>query len=389
MEIELLELIKNLIEIQSVNGNEEDLGNFLFEFCKKNGLGVEKQYCTPKRFNVIISYPPVSSDSKFGLMFHGHYDTVPKLDMEDPFHAKLEGNILHGRGTVDQKSGVASALYAMLTLSRENVKLKKPVVLAAVIDEESEHRGSMKLVETKMRSDFAVVTEPTHLGVVIGCKGTLPIKITVTGKASHGCRPWLGVNAVQQALPILNGLFDAKFNPIDFGPNCGILKDSINVGLVQAGSAYNNVPDCCEISLDCRIIPGESNELMLSKIEEIIEKARVENPDLKATISIDRPDWHWEPVRERGLKSCSINENEEIVKQVISIHKNLNNEEPILYITDGYTDMDFLINDLNIPTIVYGPGVPNLCHTAKEAIDIDEIENAFKTYKELILLLCK
>ncbi len=386
---ELFELIKDLVEIESVNKNEENLGNFLYEFAKKNGLGYEKQYCTSSRFNVLISYPPVSSDSDFALLFHGHYDTVAQLDMEDPFHIKRENNVIKGRGTVDQKSGIASALYALLNLKRENVSLSKPVVLACVIDEESEHRGSMKLVESKIKSDFAIVTEPTNLSVVLGCKGTLPIKIVVKGKTSHGCRPWLGVNAIQQALPILDKLFKVEFDKVDFGPNCGILHDSINVGVVKAGTSYNNVADTCEISLDCRIIPGESPLVMINRIKEIFEECKRENPTLKVSYSIDRPDWSWQPIKDRGLLSASIDEREQIVKSIVKIHEELNGTKPNMYITDGYTDMDFLINDLRIPTIVYGPGVPSLCHTAEEQIELSEIEKAYIAYKKIILTLCR
>jgi acetylornithine deacetylase/succinyl-diaminopimelate desuccinylase family protein len=389
IEKELLELIKTIVEIESVNGNEENLGNFLYDFAKRNGLGFDKQYCTPNRFNVLISYPPVSSDSNFGLLFHAHFDTVPKLDMEDPFHVVIMDGMMKGRGTVDQKSGLASALYALLQLKKENVKLEKPVVLACVIDEESEHRGSMKLVESNIKSDYAIVTEPTNLSIVLGCKGTLPIKITVGGKASHGCRPWLGTNALQQAMPIIQKLFDAEFEKVDFGPNCGVLHDSINLGVIKAGSAYNNVPDKCEISLDCRIIPGESTSVMIGRIKKILEECKEKNPTLIADYSIDRPDWNWKPIKERGLLPSSIDEKEEIVLSIIEIHKKLNNCIPNMYITDGYTDMDFLINDLHIPSIVYGPGVPSLCHTADEQIELEQVNKAYIAYKEIILSLCK
>ncbi len=385
---ELLKLVKDIIEIESVNGNELQLGNYLYEFAKKNGLGYEKQYCTPNRFNVLISYPPVSSNSEFSLMFHGHYDTVPKIDMEDPFHVKEIDGWLKARGTVDQKSGIASALYSILKIKNEKIKLRKPVLLACVIDEESEHRGSMKLVESKIKCDYAIVTEPTNLRIVLGCKGTLPIKIVVKGKASHGCRPWLGINAIEEALPILKKLFKAEFDKVDFGPNCGILHDSINVGVVKGGSAYNNVADSCEISLDCRIIPGESFSYMESRIEEIIKECRKDNPNLSASYSIDRPDWNWQPIKNRGLKSAHINENELLVKEINSIHKKINNCDADMYITDGYTDMDFLINDLKIPTVVYGPGNPSLCHTAQEQIEIISIEKAYQVYKEIILSIC-
>ncbi|RDG33158.1 MULTISPECIES: M20 family metallopeptidase [unclassified Oceanispirochaeta] len=391
---ELITLLEKMIRIESINGNEKNLGEFLYSFCELQGLGVEKQYCTENRFNVLITYPPTplsikqSENPQFGLLLHGHYDTVPGLDMTDPFEPVINGDLMHGRGTVDQKAGIAACIIALVNLRRQGVVLEKPVCLAAVIDEESEHQGSMKLVETGIRAEYSIITEPTGLNAVLGCKGTLPVKITVIGKASHGCRPWLGVNAVEMAMPILQRLFSFNFEEKDFGVGLGVLKNSINVGLVQAGTAYNNVPDKCEISLDCRVIPGDTNESMMECIQNILNEAKSENPTLKASLTVDRPDWNWEPVKERGLRSAQTSRKSPLFKLMKEVHTCVTGNDLGSYITDGYTDMDFIINDLNIPCIVYGPGNPRLCHTSAEEISLHEVETSMRFYEEFIKKQC-
>ncbi len=386
---ELTSLLEQMVRIQSINGSEGKLGEFLDAYCREKGLEVRRQYCTGDRFNLLVTYPLVKHPEKpYGLLIHGHYDTVPALDMEEAFEPKIEDGWMTGRGTVDQKAGIAAALTAMARLNREGVVLETGVCLACVIDEESEHRGSMKLVEEGLDAECAFVTEPSGLRAVLGCKGTLPVRITVKGKAAHGCRPWLGVNAVQKALPVLEKLFALDFPVKDFGEGLGVLKNSINVGVVAAGSAYNNVPDRCDISLDCRIIPGDTNEAMMQRIQSLIDEARVGDAGLEVYMEVDRPDWNWEDIKKRGLKSAFTPRESALFAETKLVHEAVLGTALESYITDGYADMDFLINDLGIPCILYGPGNSRLCHTSEEKVELREVESAMKFYEGFIRHHC-
>lgn len=386
----LTNLLVDMVSIPSVNGTEEELGEYIYQFGLNHGLGTFKQYCTDTRFNVLLTYPPLehkefqAGRKDFGLLLHGHYDTVPPLDMVAPFDPKFEGDYLIGRGTVDQKAGLAAGMCALLLLKESGTLPDKPVCLAAVIDEESEHRGSMVLSQSGISADFGIVTEPSGMCAVLGCKGTVPIQIEVTGQAAHGCRPWLGVNAVQKSMGILQRLFSIEFETKDFGEGLGILHDSINVGVVNAGSAYNNVPDKCVISLDCRVIPGEDNEVIIGRIRKIIDDAVSEDPELNARFSIARPDWSWEPIMRRGLKSAFVPMDSTIFRIAEKAHESATGNKLESYITDGYADIDFLINDMEIPSIIYGPGNPKLCHTAQERVSLEEIEKTCRFYFEFL-----
>lgn len=389
----LTNLLVDMVSIPSVNGAEEKLGDYLFEFGLAHGLGAYKQYCTGTRFNVLLTYPPVeqrvlqTGKQEFSLLLHGHYDTVPPLDMEDPFNPRIEGDDLIGRGTVDQKAGLAAGMCALLLLKESGTIPQKPVCLAAVIDEESEHRGSMVLSQSGLTADFGIVTEPSGMNAVLGCKGTVPIQIRVTGKAAHGCRPWLGVNAVQKSMGILQRLFDIEFESKDFGEGLGVLRDSINVGVVNAGSAYNNVPDSCVISLDCRVMPGEDNAVIISRVQRIIEEAKNEDPELQASYSLARPDWSWDEIKQRGLKSAFVSQDSPVFAIAKKAHELVTKQQLGSYITDGYADLDFLINDMGIPSIIYGPGNPRLCHTAQERVSLEETVQTCKFYREFMCVM--
>ncbi|NQT60196.1 MAG: M20 family metallopeptidase [Bacteroidetes bacterium] len=382
-------LTEKLVSIESVTGNEAAVGDYLVEYCRERGLNAEKQYCTDTRFNVLISYGDLPAEGgAYGLLLHGHMDTVPSLDMEKAFIPKTDDDYIYGRGTVDQKGGLAAAVTALVFLQSRGIQLEKPVCVAAVIDEESEHRGTMKLVESGIRADAAVITEPSNLRAVVGCKGTLPLKLTVKGKAAHGCRPWLGVNAVQKALPLLQELFDIEFPSHSYDDVPGSLMNSVNVGIVQAGTAYNNVPDSCEISLDCRISPGETVEGMRERIDQVISSVMKKDPTLQIQVSIDRPDWNWEPIRERGLKPARISASDPFIRLVENIHNEIVGNDVEFYITDGYAEIDFILNDLHIPCVLYGPGEPHLCHTSDECISLNQLRKSVEVYERLIERQC-
>ena len=384
-----VELVRKMTSIPSICGNEGELGRYLIKYCEEVGLLVETQQVTNERFNVLITLGASSyKENKLGMLFHGHYDTVPALDFEDAFSAKVKDGYIWGRGTVDQKGGLAAAILSLIILKRKGIKLLKPVTVVAVVDEESEHRGSYLLVKSGIMSDYAIVTEPSKLSAVLGCKGTVPVEITVKGRTSHGCRPWLGINAVQKALPVLEQLFALEFPEVDFGPTIGKLRGSISVGVVKAGTAYNNVPDECVIYLDCRIVPGETAELILEKINDIIAKARERDHELHAHAKIARPDWKWEPIIKRGLKPTLMQEDSFLDKIIEDVHNEVVGKPLVRCVTDGYNELDFLINDLQIPSIQYGPGDPQLCHTAKERLDLKELLQVTDVYCKLIERTC-
>ncbi len=386
---EVIKLLREMVQIPSVAGNEGELGYFIQQFCENEGLNVELQPITEERFNVLITLGADNyRDQKSGLMFHGHYDTVPVMELKDPYSAEIEDGCMWGRGTVDQKGGLAAAIMALIAAKRSNVKLDKPVTVAAVIDEEREHRGSYYLVKSGIEADYAVVTEPSQLSVVLGCKGTLPLKITVKGKIAHASRPWLGINAVEKSLPLLQQLFDLEFPEIELDSGLGKLKGTLNVGVVDAGTDYNNVPYSCVIWLDRRTVTGEKTENIINRLQNIMDEIAAEDPEFEAEIVVGRPDWDWEPIIKRGLKPTLISRDSPIVKIIERAHRNIFAEDANEYVTPGYNELDFLINDLGIPSIQYGPGDPSLCHSDREKMKIEELLAAVEVYHQLIKEIC-
>jgi acetylornithine deacetylase/succinyl-diaminopimelate desuccinylase-like protein len=321
---------------------------------------------------------------EIGLLLHGHTDTVPFLGMQDPTSGEIVDGHIWGRGSVDQKGGLAAAVMALLAIAGSGVSLAKSVAVAAVIDEESEHRGSAALVEDGLKADCAITTEPSDLQLLVACKGTAPIRIRFTGVLAHGSRPWLGVSAIEMASRTMEALGKLKLNTVEL-PGIGTMRASINLGLIEGGTAYNNVADSCKLWLDRRMVPGETQVAALAEVREVLDRLGAEDPTFKAEAEIARPDWEWDRVRERGLNPALTPPDSPIAMAVAEAHRAETGESVEVGYTHGYNDGDFLVNDLGIPTVNYGPGESARSHTVGEQLRIDHLLTAARVYARAAL----
>ena len=386
---EVVSFTQEIVRQASVTGQEGELGRFLAQQLEGFGLQVDLSEVAPERFNVWAVLP--GDEPELGLLFHSHMDTVPFAAMTAPLSASLSDGHIWGRGSVDQKGGLAASVMAVAAIARSGIRLKRGLGLALVIDEESEHRGSMALVEQMVSSELsyaadcqAIVTEPSGLRLVVGCKGTTPYQIRVQGRAAHGSRPWLGINAVHGAMQVVTALDGLEY-PEHTVPGYGPVSGSLNLGVIEGGRAYNIVPDECLIWFDRRTVPGESQEMILGAVQAVLDQLATGEPPVHGTLSVARPDWNWDPIRERGLWPAVTPAGAPIREMVARHHEAIAGASPQIYFTDGYNEMDFLINDLGIPTVQYGPGDSTLCHTDEERLSISQLLDATRVYVRVAL----
>jgi succinyl-diaminopimelate desuccinylase len=210
------------------------------------------------------------------IILHGHLDVVPAQPSQ--FVPRVEGDRLIGRGAYDMKGGLA----AMLCAVRDAVdRARTRVQLVVVPDEESEqvdHRSTDALVRAGvLRGDFAITGEPTQLQIGVQAKGVLALKAAVHGTSAHGSTPWLGDNAILKA-------FDAfrRIETLPFSQESSELyeRPSINLARISGGEAFNMVPDCCEITVDIRYVPGQDPAEILRQIRTV--------PDLEVLRVLER-----------------------------------------------------------------------------------------------------
>lgn len=198
------------------------------------------------------------------VVLHGHIDVVP--GHAGQFVPETAGDRLIGRGAYDMKGAVAAMLMVTAAM-REQDRVR--VRLGIVGDEESEEeseRGSDHLVDSGFTGDFAITGEPTDLHIGIEAKGVLALRLEVGGTAAHGATPWLGDNAVLNAIDVFRSI-----ESLPFARHSSELFDrpSINLGRIVGGDALNKVPDRCVIDVDIRYLPDQDPQEILSQVREL------------------------------------------------------------------------------------------------------------------------
>ena len=198
------------------------------------------------------------------VVLHGHLDVVPAH--ADQFEPRIEGDRLYGRGAYDMKGALAAMLVVTATMrDQDGVRVR----LGIIGDEESEEeaqRGSDHLVDSGFTGDFAITGEPTDLHIGVEAKGVLALRLEVDGTAAHGATPWLGDNAVLNAIDVFRSI-----ESLPFARHSSELFDrpSINLGRIWGGDALNKVPDRCVIDVDIRYLPDQDPAAILAEVQAL------------------------------------------------------------------------------------------------------------------------
>ena len=335
------------------------------------GLRVEMHEALPGRPNVVAR---VGRPGGRSLMFNGHLDVVGVEGMTHaPWDAAEWGDRIYGRGSSDMKSGVAAMCAAAARVADE---IEGEVIVAAVADEEYESAGTRSMIERGIRADAAIVTEPTGLAIMPAHLGFVWIDVTTHGRAAHGSRWDLGVDAIRHAGLVLAELdrFDADELP---KRRHGLLgRPSVHASMISGGSGMSTYPDKCVIQIERRTIPGENPELVRQEIESMCERAghRRENfrAETRVTFAQEPSDVATDAPIVTALQGALRDSNEEVRIQGMT----------------AWTDAA-LLNAAGIPAICFGPGDIGLAHAAEEYVMVDEIERATRVLERLALQWCR
>ena len=273
------ELLAALVAIDSVNpalvpggAGEPEIAAFVAGWARAAGLDADVLESTPGRPSVLVRARGRGGGRT--LLLCGHLDTVGYQGMRDPLTARIEGDRLYGRGAYDMKAGVAAALHGCRAAAA--LDLAGDVVVAAVADEEHASLGVQEALRA-VQADAAIVTEPTELAVAVAHKGFVWSEIEVTGRAAHGSRPHLGVDAIVRAGPILTAL-GALDGTLGEHPLVG--RGSVHAGVIAGGGELSSYPARCVIGLEHRTLPGQSVAEVEAGLEALLERCRAEDPEL-------------------------------------------------------------------------------------------------------------
>jgi acetylornithine deacetylase len=267
---EAAELVAALVAIESTNPDlvpggtgEQEVARFVADWCSAAGLDVELADAAPGRPNVVA----IARGSGGGrsLLLNGHTDTVGLGGARGTAAAVVEDGRVYGRGSYDMKGGLAAALLAA---SRAR-GLRGDVIVAAVADEEVASVGT-QAVARELSADAAIVCEPTEEQVCIAHKGFVAFEIETLGRAAHGSRPDLGVDAIARMGGVLVrlGELDARLRATPTHPL--LVSGSLHASLIEGGQEYSSYPERCLMRGERRTIPGETTTRVEGELAELL-----------------------------------------------------------------------------------------------------------------------
>jgi acetylornithine deacetylase len=282
-----IELLKQLVSINSVNpdlvsggAGEADIADFCGAWLAERGFEVHRLEEHPGRPSIV----GIARGSGGGrsLMFNGHIDTV-SIDGYDgnALDPVIVGDRLYGRGSFDMKGGVAAMMVAAARAKAKGVR--GDILVACVADEEYASFGTEEVAKN-FKPDAAIVTEPSHLELTIAHKGFAWFEVIVEGRAAHGSRPELGIDAIAKAGKFLVAL-EEYGRRLRADPKHWILKSgSVHASLIEGGAEWSSYPARCRIRLERRTIPGETPKTVQAELEAIIEEIHAADPEFQAIV---------------------------------------------------------------------------------------------------------
>lgn len=366
-------LLQQLVRIDSRNPSlvsgapgEAAVAHTLGETLRDWGFDVSLVEAVPGRPNVVAR---IGRRGARTLLFNGHMDVVGVDGMRHaPFDADVRDGKLYGRGSADMKGGVAAMCAAAARAARHG--LGGEVIVTAVVDEEYESLGTRAVVASGVRADAAIVTEPTRLAVNPAHRGFVWVEFEFHGRAAHGSRYDIGVDAIRHAGLVIAALDQLQREVLDRRTHPLLGHASLHTATIAGGAGWSTYPDRCTLRVERRTMPGETTEQVVAEFEGVRQRVAAYDATLDVTlrhvltqapsdVAADAP-------IVRALESAMRAEGEAVLHEGMS----------------AWTDAAIL-NDAGIPAICYGPGDITLAHADEEWIPVSDVERATQVLARL------
>lgn len=331
-----------LVDVESVSGGEARLADLVEQALRE---------CAPltvrRDGNVVLARTESGHPQR--VILAGHLDTVP---VAGNVPSRRDGDVLHGCGTVDMKSGIAVMLRMAHLIATGSLRPAVDVTWVCYDCEEIEsaRNGLGRIARSapgELAGDLAVLLEPTDGIVEGGCQGTLRAVVRVRGVRAHSARSWLGTNAIHAAGAVLDRLARYEARTVDVE---GLTyREGLNAVAITGGVAGNVIPDECAVTVNFRFAPDRSEEAAFEHVRELFDGFEVELTDSA-------------PAARPGLDS-----------PLAAAFAAAVGGTPRAKL--GWTDVA-RFGQLRVPALNFGPGDPNLAHKPEERVSLSAIEAA-------------
>jgi acetylornithine deacetylase len=371
------ETLKDLVAIDSASARSNaEITSYLAKRCEAAALTVKRlPYVDDAgvvKINLIAVVQTSVSDPKTELALVGHTDTVPfhPAWIEALRLTEKDGKLL-GRGACDTKAFISAALTAVE--STDLLKLKKPLALVFTADEEVGCLGAKRLAQARaFTARYAIVGEPTSLQPMRAGKGYCLAEITVRGREAHSAYPQLGASAIFRAARLL-GRIEEIAAELKHDQRAGFDPPytTMNVGLIEGGTAKNIVAGECRLTLEWRTIPGQESDYGLDLVRQAAADLHHQDPDFICEIDAARADESFETRADSELVRF-LEESSGKASGTVAF----GTEAPSMI-------------DLDAEAVVFGPGDIRVAHRTGEFVPVDQLNECVQILQQAIEHFCR
>jgi acetylornithine deacetylase len=366
---ELEKLLSDLVSINSINPDlvpgspgEAEIAYYIADWLKLNDVDVQLVESVSGRPNVVGIAPGTGSGKT--LLLNGHMDTVGIAGMPEAHQPRIKDGRLYGRGAYDMKGGVAACMLAVAGARKQ--RLRGDIIFTGVIDEEYASVGTLDLAK-RFHADGAIVAEFTELQLILAHRGFVWLEIETIGKAAHGSRPDLGVDAIVKMGKVLNEIenLDQTLRANPTHPLLG--SGSLHASLINGGQELSSYPERCLLSVERRTLPGERPEAVEAELAEIAQKVQRSDPSFQTVVR-------------RGIDRSPLETSEEaeIVKAIQAASVNVLNRPAQIAGVQFWTDAAVL-SAAGVPSVLFGPAGSG-AHAVEEWVDLSSVKACAEIY---------
>lgn len=376
---ELAQLLSDLVSINSINPDlvpgspgETEIAHYIARWLERADLEVQLVESVSGRPNVVGIARGTGGGKT--LLLNGHMDTVGVAGMPDAHQPRIdrEAGRLYGRGSYDMKGGLAACMLAIAEVRKRH--LRGDVIFTGVIDEEYASAGTLDLAE-RFHADAAIVAEFTELQLILAHRGFVWLEIETIGKAAHGSRPDLGVDAIVKMGKVLAEMekLDQHLRSHPTHPLLG--SGSLHGSLIQGGQELSTYPERCVLSVERRTLPGETPESIEAEFLQIIQDIQRSDPAFKAVVrrGIDRS-----PLETR--------EGADIVRALQAASAEVLSRPLQVAGVQFWTDAAIL-SAAGIPSVLFGPSGSG-AHAVEEWVDLSSVKTCAEIYLAVAAGFC-
>ena len=404
----MLETLTGFVACPSFSGQEEEAAQFMEAALSALGLACRRIPLVTEEISSLSMYSPATSpdNARYSLLathqpsgaakslgvgrsvlFNGHMDIVPtgpdSLWSSAPLKARIEGDLVFGRGAGDMKSGIVCAMTAVKALQRLGLQPAARLAINTVLEEENTGNGTLACLSHVLDFDTVIIPEPFDETLMAAQVGVLWCQFELTGKPAHAAYATTGVNPIAASIAIYQEFkkLEALWNsPEERHP---LYRDhahpiNFNLGYINGGEWTSSVPCTCSMAIRVGFYPGVSVDEVKQQVVDVAERALSSLPNnLSLTIS------------HRGFHApgCTFDLEHESMQLLAAAHQKLNGEKPRAVALTATTDARFFRLDANMPVTCYGPHADNI-HGVDESVSIASMTRVASVMAQFIVDWC-